>query len=224
MTAPTTAGDQPRPATPADAEAVTALLAAAFDGDEMWGPWAFPEPVDRLGKRTAVFRILVDGALRFPSSWVSEVEGQVVAASLWFPPGARELTAEQEAALDTLLEAVAPQSLDRLVAGFGLIEAARPREPHHYLTLLGSAPALAGRGIGSRLLRHTLAQVDATGRPAYLEAADHLVPMYERFGFELVESFRLPHGPQVNGMWRAAVPARPILRNAYSHGRSGSGL
>jgi GNAT superfamily N-acetyltransferase len=131
---------------------------------------------------------------------------------------------QQEAALSTMLAEFIPESLDRVLAGFELIDAARPREEHYYLSLLGSDPSVAGQGIGSSLLRHTLGLIDAACAPAYLETSNGLVPFYERFGFQLTDTFVLPDGPTVNTMWRPAVGDRTTLRNAYDHERSPSGL
>ena len=195
-----------RVATALDAPAITELLVDAFANDLMWGSsWAFPDPLTRRDQRSAVFRILVEGALRYPWVWLTS---GTTAASLWIPPGGSELSAHQETALTTLLAQLPSESLDRINAGFELIEAARPREEHYYLTLLGSAPSLARQRIGVGLLRHTLTLIDAARAPAYLEAADDLVTLYERFGFSLVEALVLPDGPTVNTMWRPAINAR----------------
>jgi ribosomal protein S18 acetylase RimI-like enzyme len=85
---------------------------------------------------------------------------------------------------------------------FEMVAEARPTEPHYYLTLLGTDPAYSGRGIGRRLLSANLEQVDAEGGAAYLEAADELVPLYERHGFRVLHRFDLARGPTVNCMWR----------------------
>ena len=95
---------------------------------------------------------------------------------------------------------------------------------HYYLTLLGSDPTIAGHGIGSRLLRHTLTLIDAAGSPAYLETSDDLVPFYRRFDFDVADTFALPDGPRVNTMWRPAIGDRAMSSGAYDHGRSPSGL
>jgi GNAT superfamily N-acetyltransferase len=214
--------DVPRLATSDDAAAVTDVLVDAFADDLMWGSsWAFPDPRTRSENRRAVFRILVEGALRHRWTWMTS---GATAASLWIPPEGSELSARQEAALSTLLDESIPGSLDRVLAGFALIEAARPREEHYYLTLLGSDPAIAGQGIGSELLRHTLTLIDAVGAPAYLETSDDLVPFYRRFDFDVSDRFALPDGPSVNTMWRPAVGDRTTFRNPYDHGRSPSGL
>jgi GNAT superfamily N-acetyltransferase len=198
--------DAPRVAAADDAAAITELLVDAFTCDPMWGSsWAFPEPSTRRQRRCAVFRILVEGALRYPWVWLSS---DASAASLWIPPGGSDLAAQQEAALTTILAESPPETLQRIHGGLELIEAARPDEEHYYLTLLGSDPSRAGQGIGQSLLRHTLALIDAEGAPAYLETSTPLVPLYERFNFNVVGSLVLPSGPTVISMWRQPIEAR----------------
>ena len=47
--------------------------------------------------------------------------------------------------------------------------------------------ALQGRGLGGQLMEHCLRIVDASHRPAYLEAPNpHTIPFCERHGFEVV--------------------------------------
>ena len=54
------------------------------------------------------------------------------------------------------------------------MERRHPREPHHYLALIGTDPAHQGRGIGTALLEPVLARCDAEGLPAYLESSKAL--------------------------------------------------
>jgi GNAT superfamily N-acetyltransferase len=189
-----------------DAAAITELLVDAFAFDPMWGSsWAFPEPRTRRQRRCAVFRILVEGAMRYPWVWLS---GGATGASVWIPPGGSDLSAHQEAALTTILAESPPEALKRIYGGLELIEAARPAVEHYYLSLLGSDPSRAGQGIGQSLLRHTLALIDAEGAPAYLETSTALVPLYERFNFNVIGRFVLPAGPSVITMWRQPIEAR----------------
>ena len=65
------------------------------------------------------------------------------------------------------------------------MERYHPAEPHWYLWTLGVDARTQGRGVGSAVLRHTLARIDEAGAVAYLEASDPKnVPFYERHGFE----------------------------------------
>nr|GAT51498.1 predicted protein [Mycena chlorophos] len=55
-----------------------------------------------------------------------------------------------------------------------------------YLSLMFVDPAYQSRGIGKALLRWGLDQADAEGIPAYLEASDEGLPLYQKSGFEVV--------------------------------------
>jgi ribosomal protein S18 acetylase RimI-like enzyme len=69
---------------------------------------------------------------------------------------------------------------------FDAVSALHPPEPHAYLGPLGVDPACQGRGVGSALLEHWLADVDRQGLPAYLEtdSAGNL-GFYARAGFRV---------------------------------------
>jgi GNAT superfamily N-acetyltransferase len=205
MTAPDGATTRsPRVATPEDAPLVTRILVEAFRDDPMWGPWAFPDPRFRRQNRLTVFGLLVEGALRYPWVWLGADDA---ATAVWIPPGGSELSPELERRVDSVLRASLGPRAASVLRAFEMFEEARPTEPHYYLTLLGTDPAYGGRGVGQRLLSANLGQVDAAAAPAYLEAADELVPLYERFGFQVVRTFSLTDGPTVNCMWRE--PAQP---------------
>lgn len=106
------------------------------------------------------------------------------AVALWLPPGA----SSDGDALADLIERTAPA--DRKGDAFATFRQMRdfhPREPHWYLPLTGVDPVDQGRGLGSTLLRHALARIDAEGLSAYLENSNRRnIPFYERAGFEVV--------------------------------------
>jgi predicted N-acetyltransferase YhbS len=78
--------------------------------------------------------------------------------------------------------------------------------PHHYLAFLGVAPELQGHGIGSGLLNHHHARLDAQGLPAYLEAStERSRDLYLRHGYTLTGDAPLvlpDNGPPIWPMWR----------------------
>jgi predicted acetyltransferase len=79
--------------------------------------------------------------------------------------------------------------------------------PHFYLSLLGTDPRQAGHGYGLGLLADNLRRIDDLGAPAYLEASNTAnVPLYERYGFEVLSSFQPTGGPLVFTMWREPRP------------------
>jgi ribosomal protein S18 acetylase RimI-like enzyme len=95
-----------------------------------------------------------------------------------------------------------------VIHAFELFDRAHPREvPHFYLSLLGTRAEHRGRGYGLGLLAGNLRRIDEAGMPAYLEASNPAnVALYERHGFEVRGSFKLPgDGPEVFTMWRDAA-------------------
>jgi GNAT superfamily N-acetyltransferase len=190
-------------ATPADARTVTRILVEAFHDDPMWGAWAFPDPHTRPQHRETVFRLLVEGALRYPWVWLAADDA---ATALWIPPGGNDLSPAQEQQIDSVLHESLGTQAAAVLHAFEKFAEARPTEPHYYLTLFGTDPAHGGRGVGRRLLSVNLGQVDAEGAASYLEAADELVPLYERHGFRVLNRFALINGPTVNCMWREPTP------------------
>ncbi|KAF1983835.1 acyl-CoA N-acyltransferase [Aulographum hederae CBS 113979] len=55
-----------------------------------------------------------------------------------------------------------------------------------YLYILAIRPQYQRKGVGSALLEHGLQQVDEFGLESYLEASMQGKPLYERFGFRVV--------------------------------------
>lgn len=190
------------PAVPSEAEPIVEVIAEAFLHDPTWS-WAFPDP----GVRRRWWSICVDEALRYP--WVLRAE-RYDAVSVWIPPGGTEFSAEAEARVPALLhELVGARAAEvgELLNRFG---AAHPRHaPHYYLSLLATADAQRGRGLGMALLRENLARIDLERGHAYLESSNPSNnARYASLGFTPVGSFQAPGGgPTVTGMWREARPA-----------------
>ena len=78
-----------------DLDGLTTLLTAAFEADPLWS-WAFPDPDDLA----VWWRFYIGSALRYPWVWIA---GDYAAASVWIPPGASELTDEEEERVEPLL-------------------------------------------------------------------------------------------------------------------------
>lgn len=91
------------------------------------------------------------------------------------------------------------------------VDARHPKEPHWYLATLGTEPDYQGTGVGSALLSASLARIDEEGAPAYLESSKaRNVPLYARFGFEVVEELHSDTGgPPMWLMWREPRPPDP---------------
>ncbi|MBN9633394.1 MAG: GNAT family N-acetyltransferase [Actinobacteria bacterium] len=201
-----------RTATTADVEAVTATLALAFRDDPVWGP-ALIAADGGTEHLLPFWRPYVEGAVAHGTLFLSDgPAGEAATVAVWVPPGADELTPEQEHQLDVLLaDVLSPDRFAAYERLLTLFEGARPRERSHmYLSLLATHPDHRGRGIGQRLLAQNVARFDADGVPAYLEstnpANDH---RYERAGFRPIGGFRaVLDDAQVTTMWREPAVQR----------------
>jgi len=102
-----------------------------------------------------------------------------------------------------MLRAIGPR-IPRALRGLGMLESAHPREPHWYLSVVGTDPAEQGKGVGTALISPMLDRCDEAGLGAYLESSKpENVPYYQRFGFAVTGQIDLPDGPPLWPMWRA---------------------
>jgi GNAT superfamily N-acetyltransferase len=192
-----------RRASAADLDTVTSIITLAFTHDPLWAR-ALARPDGGTAHHAAFWRLFVEGALRYPSTWLTS-GGESTA--VWIPPGGTEMTPGQEQRLADL----AAEQLGPAAGGYlevvSRFEAAHPRaEPHYYLSLLGTHPDHRGRGIGMHLLARNLEQVDAEHAAAYLESTNPANDRrYASVGFEPHGEFGYPGGgPVVTTMWRPA--------------------
>lgn len=126
-------------------------------------------------------------------------DGELRGAALWDPPGHRVSYGRRLAGLATLFLAMGP-GIRRGAVLEAAFARARPPGAFWYLAQLGASTP--GRGAGSALLEHRLAKIEG---PAYLESSNFAnLPLYQRFGFEVVEEIRLPDdGPTLWTMLRS---------------------
>lgn len=97
----------------------------------------------------------------------------------------------------------------------------RPKEPHWYLHLLATEESARGTGITSQVIKAGLTAVDSTHAPAYLEASgEHLVPLYEHFGFRRCGTLPPRNGSHPVPMYRPAVCKRKACDVPPAHFRT----
>src|SRR5262249_59658497 len=77
-----------RRATAADADRVTEIITLAFAQDPLWGH-ALARPDGGDGHHAAFWRLFVEGALRYPWTWLTSGGG---GNTLWIPPGGARMT------------------------------------------------------------------------------------------------------------------------------------
>jgi GNAT superfamily N-acetyltransferase len=191
-----------RRATAADSDRITMIMALAFADDPVWGP-PMARPDGSTWHHRVLWRPFVDGALRFPATWLT-AGGE--AAAIWIPPGSASMTPEQEERLAELAAEHLGQAAGSYLELMEVIHRAHPRdEPHYFLTLLGTHPDHRGHGLGMRLLARSLESVDAKHRPAYLESSNPANDRkYAALGFDPLGEIACPGGQIITTMWRQA--------------------
>ena len=199
--------DEVLPATRADIEVLSTVLARAFDDDPL-SLYLFGGPGRRRRGLTRFF------ALQLRHIYIGRGEVWTTAdragAALWAPP-----TMPRPGVMD--LARILPvipylsvwgrktPDVVRLLAAY---ERARPRETHWYLGTLGTDPDRQGHGVGSALLGTVLDRLDAEGVPAYLESSkERNLAFYARHGFQVTGTIVTPRGgPTLWLMWREPRP------------------
>jgi ribosomal protein S18 acetylase RimI-like enzyme len=193
-----------RKATLADVPRLALALASAFQDDPVI-TWVFPDE----RRRRAVLPAFMEFRLRrlaFPHDqiWMT---GDGAAAAAWLPPPGRgqESRWQRLRLLPPLVRFLGLRTAS-VLGGLNHMEERHPHDPPHwYLFILGAEQAAQGQGLGSALLAHVLARVDADGVPAYLESSNERnLAFYGRQGFEVTSEVVIPGGPRVWPMWREA--------------------
>jgi GNAT superfamily N-acetyltransferase len=188
---------QPRTADSSDLDGLTTMLAAAFEGDPVWR-WVFPD----FPGMVTWWRFFVGSLLRFPNT---QIVGEYAAAAVWCPPGEDELSEEDDARVEGLLDELVGPRAPEVLELMESFERLRPEgPPHYYLSLLGIDPGRRGEGLGMGLLAQSLETKDAEGVPSYLESTNPANnKRYERLGYKQIGEFTTPGGEHpVATMWR----------------------
>ena len=70
---------------------------------------------------------------------------------------------------------------------------------HWFLQIIGIDPQFKGKGHAGRLLRAMFARIDEEGLPCYVETLNEAnVPLYEHFGFRVLEKSTIPETKLTN--------------------------
>ena len=183
-----------------DADRMSQTLARAFSDD--------PLICFLLGERTVMmprlFRALFRLALPYDACDVTE---GFEAAALWRPPGRWHTPFYRFIIHGPELQfpRIFGLGIGRAVSALNHIEKHHPKEPHFYLQVVGTDPQKQGKGFGGAVMRRQLANADRLGMPAYLESSkESNIPVYQSFGFQVTGEIKLPEGPTIYPMWRAA--------------------
>ena len=170
-------------------EPAGSLLARAFLDNPLLRH-IFPDEGERARLSPAFFSPFVRyGHL---AGQVLTTDGSLDGVAIWFPPDAGEMRPDlmEQAGINALPSTVGVDAFDRAMIVLSHFDALHARDVpsrHWYLSLVGVEPERQGQGVGSALLRPTLARADDEALPCYLETAEPAnVPLYLKLGFKVV--------------------------------------
>lgn len=177
-----------------EARAAAAVLADAFADEAGLNYWLRQGDAKDRARRLFFDMAVRDAVHPARALWIAEGGA---GAAIWLSPGQKAFEAsplQEILALPKLLRMAGIAGMSR---GFDLgkrLAGLHPKAPHAHLVFLGVAPAAQGRGVGSAILKATLAPLDAQGVTAYLEASTQRnVALYQRHGFEVSGELDLPN-------------------------------
>ena len=124
-----------------------------------------------------------------PSALRQASSEKMEAISIWFPPGV-SYPDDDESELFDPAEFQSPETPKRIAGMLRSIGATIRKlgsEPQWYLHVLATRPEHQGKGHTSVLMRSILARADEEGLPCTLVCPRHNIPVYEHFGFKVVD-------------------------------------
>ena len=129
-----------------------------------------------------------------------------LACVCWLAPDARHSPGglvQKLSWLPFFVRVCGPSRLTRALTIMEAMEKNHPRERHFYLAFIAVSPRHHGAGLGSRLLKATLEQVDRAGLPAYVESSNPKnATFYQRGGFVAKKNIAPLGAPPLVAMWR----------------------
>lgn len=175
-------------------DALAALYSRAFLDDPIVR-WPLPGTPDVQDRIREIFASIYVGIADDGVIWEA---GDADRFAVWIPAGAVEDMFESDAAVQRSLAPLTHDDGERYRVLWDWIEARVPRDVW-YLDAIGIEPSRQGQGVGGALIRHGLAAAEAAGVGAFLETGvAGNVPLYERFGFRVVEQGEpVPGGPHI---------------------------
>ena len=191
------------------AEAATSVVTLAFSTDPV-ARWMYPDPDQYLQHFPQFIRAFAGKSFENGTAYLAP---DFAGAALWLKPGVEP---NEDALIGLFWESTSSEVQKDLFPMFEQMGAFHPKDPHWYLPMIGVEPSRQGSGVGSALMQHSLANCDADALPAYLESSNPKnIPLYERFGFELIGTIKAGDAPPLFPMLRKPQRTRDedILKN-----------
>jgi len=173
----------------------TEVLARAFQS-YLFSKYLFADELEREKRLPYFFQCVLKYCIRYGESYATSLNLEGVA--VWLTSDNYPMT------FGKLIRSVPLSTMFRLGRWGGdrmrnsgeYIDAVHERLApfkHWYLHKIGVDPQFKGKGYASKLLRPMFARIDEEGLPCYLETWDEKnVPLYEHFGFRMVDKSAIP--------------------------------
>jgi ribosomal protein S18 acetylase RimI-like enzyme len=200
-----TAASNPRRATLNDAAHLSKLFASAFMDDPL-----FDYMIRGGAKHASVLEMFfheVLAARDIPQGevWMSS-DGN--ACVCWLSPDAQRSPGGLIQKLRWLPFFIRVYGLANFSRSMSIMDAMERNHPvgrHFYLSFIAVSPKYFGMGLGSRILKATFKQIDASGFGAYVESSNPKnATFYERAGFVAQKNIAPAGAPSLIAMWREA--------------------
>lgn len=108
--------------------------------------------------------------------------------------------------IENVVDTCHPERIDEILGMFDKLGDYHPSEPCWYLPMIGVDPSAQGSGYGGKLMEYVLQKVDAERTAAFLESSNpRNVPLYERYGFEVMDVLELGGKQIMTPMYRPAT-------------------
>lgn len=179
-----------------EVEKASLVLGKAFHDDPLWSQ-AVPDETERKQKLPLLFEMLLRYALRYGEVYASSenLEGIVILLhydkadmTFW-----RLLRCGAWRLLRTgmKLGRKTGNRLEQILAPMSKVQEEILEEGYSYLQTIGVSPELQGQGFGGKLLRAIIKYADNEEIRIYLEAMEENVPLYKKYGFQIVKEIKL---------------------------------
>ncbi len=177
------------------------ILEKSFIGIPGVTEWVVKRDQKYIQRLRLWFRMILSQSIPYKHVYYSPAESCV---AVWYPPDTYNLSILQQVFwIPRLLRVIGMGRFRKKANELVKLADKHPKEPHFYLTLLGTSPQNQGKGIGSFMLRFVLDICKDRKLPAYVESNEYAFSFYSQHGFQTIDEFFLPNSNiKMRAMWQ----------------------